>query len=68
MIIASYNQYFEVPHLLSADFTGHGDICRSLENAFAQPLMHQRRFVLFGLGGAGKTQTCLHYVNLYRER
>jgi hypothetical protein len=28
----------------------------------------QRRFFLFGIGGAGETQICLQYANNYREK
>ncbi|KIW35358.1 uncharacterized protein PV07_02057 [Cladophialophora immunda] len=70
--LVSNNSYFLVPHLLSTFFTGREDELRSLSAAFAgrHPLQghHQRRFVLFGLGGSGKTQICLSYVQSHRER
>jgi hypothetical protein len=66
-----YNKHFEVAPHLSPVFTGQGQIGKRLEAAFA-PLEYncpfQRRFVLFGMGGAGKTQICLQYADNYRDR
>ncbi|KAK5260992.1 hypothetical protein LTR40_003095, partial [Exophiala xenobiotica] len=68
----SHNKHFEVPHLLSPVFTGRNEDLELLTTSFAPrpPLQrqHQRRFVLFGLGGSGKTQICLKYVQDQRER
>ncbi|KAJ9496115.1 hypothetical protein H2202_008361 [Exophiala xenobiotica] len=68
----SNNKYFELPHLLSPVFTGRNEVLECLTASFAtrSPLQrqHQRRFVLFGLGGSGKTQICLKYVQDQRER
>ncbi|KAK5562446.1 hypothetical protein LTR43_011950 [Exophiala xenobiotica] len=62
----SNNKYFELPHLLSPVFTGRDEDLSCLTTSFATrpPLQrqHQQRFVLFGLGGSGKTQICLKYV------
>jgi Cdc6-like AAA superfamily ATPase len=70
--LVSYNKHFEVPLLLSTVFTGRGEDLQRLTTAFAAGLAsldhHQRRFVLFGLGGSGKTQICLKYVQEHRER
>ncbi|KAK5188831.1 hypothetical protein LTR47_011690 [Exophiala xenobiotica] len=68
----SNNKYFELPHLLSPVFTGRDKDLTCLTTSFATrpPLkrQHQRRFVLFGLGGSGKTQICLKYLQDQRER
>jgi signal recognition particle GTPase len=61
-----------VPHLLSPVFTGQNEICRCLDLSLAlerhaQPQV-QRRFVLYGLGGSGKTQICVRFAQVYRER
>lgn len=65
------NKHFEVPHHVSPVFTGQAQIGRRLETVFA-PSSHerakQRRFVLFGMGGSGKTQICLQYVYTRRDR
>ncbi|KAK4935621.1 hypothetical protein LTR10_023344 [Elasticomyces elasticus] len=71
-ILVSHNQHFQVPHLLSPVFTGRDDDMQSLTAAFVpvppSQRPHQRRFVLFGLGGSGKTQICLKHVQDQRER
>jgi hypothetical protein len=57
-LIAYNNKYFEVAHHLSPVFTGQGQIGKRLETAFTPSeykRSFQRRFVLFGMGGAGKT-------------
>ncbi|KAK5188745.1 hypothetical protein LTR47_011550 [Exophiala xenobiotica] len=68
----SNNKYFELPHLLSPVFTGRDEDLSCLTTSFATrpPLQrqHQQRFVLFGLGGSGKTQICLKYVQDQWER
>ena len=70
--LVSYNKQFEVPHLLSPVFTGRDTDLQCLIAAFSsgRPSRghYQRRFVLFGLGGSGKTQICLKYAQEHRER
>lgn len=70
--VESYNKHFEVPHLLSPVFTGQDEICRSLDSSLAlsPPSREsmQRRFVLYGLGGSGKTQICVRYAQVHREQ
>jgi hypothetical protein len=69
--IAHNNKHFAVAQHLSPMFTGQGQIGKRLETAF-KPSEYkcpfQRRFVLFGIGGAGKTQICLQYAISYQER
>ncbi|KAI9887902.1 MAG: hypothetical protein M1823_000290 [Watsoniomyces obsoletus] len=68
----AYNEHFEVPHLLSPAFTGHDEICQCMDSSLdltRQPAVPvQRRFVLYGLGGSGKTQLCVRYAQVNRER
>ncbi|KAH8693883.1 hypothetical protein BGW36DRAFT_463515 [Talaromyces proteolyticus] len=68
----TYNIHFEVPHLLSPVFTGRDEEVELLTTSFgtgqSPQNCNQRRFVLFGLGGSGKTQICLKYVQKERER
>ncbi|KAK5202699.1 hypothetical protein LTR47_011671 [Exophiala xenobiotica] len=70
--LVSYNTHFEVPHLLSPVFTGRDNDLQHLTTSLATGLsslrQHQRRYVIFGLGGSGKTQICLKYVQAQRER
>ncbi len=70
-LIAHNNKYFEVAHHLSPVFTGQGQIGKRLETAFTPSeykCPFQRCFVLFGMGGAGKTQICLQYAHTHRDR
>lgn len=65
------NKYFGVTHHLSPQFTGQEQVGRQLASAFLSAHYGQavqRRFVLFGMGGAGKTQICLNYIQSHRER
>lgn len=66
------NIHFEVPHLLSPVFTEQEEICQSLDSSLvlARPsrVPVQRRFVLYGLGGSGKTQICIRYAQVHREK
>ena len=67
------NKHFRVPYNASNFFTGRGDVTRRLEQSMlsssgsALPEM-QRRFILYGLGGSGKTQFCLKFVQDHRQR
>ena len=54
-------------------FTGRVDILNKLSEYFSETTASvasatQRVFVLFGMGGAGKTQIALKFVNEYRTR
>lgn len=69
----SRNKYFEVPFNVSAYFTGGDDVlyelrekCLPLEEVSAQK--QQRRFILYGLGGSGKTQMALKFASYHQER
>jgi hypothetical protein len=57
----------------SQSFEGRRDILRKLENYFtgsvtSLELRKQRRFVLYGLGGAGKTQIVLKFLEQAADR
>jgi hypothetical protein len=71
-VVVSYNKHYEVSHLVSPVFTGHGEVFTYLDSSLkltkAPRQQVQRRFVLFGLGGSGKTQICLRYAQMHRER
>ena len=67
------NKYFHVPHNVSSIFTGRNDVtqvlCNTILESTEQGLPHQqKRFVLYGLGGSGKTQFCLKFVQDNRDR
>ncbi|KAF8598764.1 TPR-like protein [Ceratobasidium sp. AG-I] len=53
----------------SSDFTGREDILEMMQRYFFSHLSSSRRiFVLHGLGGAGKTQLALKFVQLHKKR
>ena len=67
------NKYFCVPYNASSIFTGRQDITERLEKSILsggtqRPLTIQKRFILYGLGGSGKTQFCLKFVQDHRQR
>ncbi|KAN0067445.1 TPR-like protein [Elaphomyces granulatus] len=65
-----YNQYYFVPHNSTGIFTGRDDVLRKLHDCFfpnESRLATQKRFILYGLGGSGKTQTCTMFAEVHRE-
>ena len=62
-----------MPPNLSAIFTGRDNIIQQMykgclvTNA-GKTLVKQKRFVLYGIGGSGKTQACFKFAQDYRER
>ncbi|KAF8462106.1 P-loop containing nucleoside triphosphate hydrolase protein [Kalaharituber pfeilii] len=75
------NRHYIVPQRASPIFTGRATALSLLEEAFFGPehdgdgeteddeeLERQRRAVLYGLGGAGKTQIALKFAEDYRDR
>jgi|SRR5271156_3346852 len=69
----SQNKYYEIPRNPTAVFTDRDRIYIPFQNA-CLPLMdsnippRQTRFVLYGLGGSGKTQLCLKFAEDHREK
>ncbi|KAL8949253.1 MAG: hypothetical protein Q9222_004627 [Ikaeria aurantiellina] len=69
----SRNKYYEVPFSPSPFFTGREDIVQELNRTCSptEPIQLQsiqKRFVLHGLGGSGKTQVCLKFAQSSREK
>ncbi|KAI0200714.1 tetratricopeptide repeat domain-containing protein [Astrocystis sublimbata] len=67
------NKYFKTPQAVSSIFTGREKLLQELRHGFIQspePLRNQmqRRFVVYGLGGSGKTQFCCKFAEDNRER
>lgn len=66
-----HNKYFEVPQNPSTVFTGREEIGRRLR-FYCLPShtlnSQQKRFVIYGLGGSGKTQVCLKFAKDHREQ
>lgn len=63
------NQHFLVPHPVSSIYTGRDGLVSHIQKIFlSDTLPKQKRFVLYGLGGSGKTQLCLKYAHDNRDR
>ena len=61
------NKHFEVPRNPSPAFPGREEICeqlygRCLPSGKPNIQRQQKRFVIHGLGGSGKTQVCLKII------
>ncbi|KAI9856197.1 MAG: hypothetical protein M1813_009214 [Trichoglossum hirsutum] len=66
------NEHYLVPHNVSSMFTGRDDICQLLRERCLRSEKHGgmevlKVFVLYGLGGSGKTQVCLKFAHDHRE-
>ena len=67
------NKYFHVPHNVSNIFTGQQRLYLEVEQKLFSPsksdVTHRKRvFVLYGLGGSGKTQFCLKFIEDHRDK
>ncbi|RQM04750.1 hypothetical protein DH86_00004066, partial [Scytalidium sp. 3C] len=65
------HKYYAVPHSVNKNFTGRADILERLRQCLVDdqyiPSNTQQRFVLYGLGGSGKTQTCLKFIEDHKN-
>ncbi|KAG9251387.1 uncharacterized protein F5Z01DRAFT_278372 [Emericellopsis atlantica] len=66
------NQYFDIPQAVSSYYVGREDLLHELRDAFIQPpgplhKQRQRRFVVHGIGGSGKTQFCCKFAEENRD-
>lgn len=65
----SSNKHFYVPHTVSSIFTGRRRLLRDLRDAFNSGSKElQKRFVIWGLGGSGKTEFCCKFAQDNRAR
>ena len=67
------NKIFRVPHNVTNIFTGQGRLYLELRRKMLMPQepsneVHKRVFVLYGLGGSGKTQFCLKFIQDHRDK
>ncbi|KAF2197372.1 hypothetical protein GQ43DRAFT_484192 [Delitschia confertaspora ATCC 74209] len=72
MKMGSYNKHFDTPQPVSSIFTGRDTTLQELKEKFInnQGIMghnQQRRFVIYGIGGSGKTQFCSKFAEDNRE-
>ena len=65
------NEHFNPPCAVSLDFTGQDEIIGALQTAFEpeqnSSMKQQKRFVLYGIGGSGKTQLSAKYAQDNRK-
>ena len=66
------NKYFLIPQVVSSIFTGREETSQALEEAFWGPdgtesFRHQKRYIIHGIGGSGKTQFCSKFAQDHRE-
>ena len=73
--LASNNRYFDIPQSVSSIFTGRESLLQDLttmmldpESSKANSVRIQKRFVIYGLGGSGKTQFCCKFAQDNRQR
>lgn len=69
---ASKRRHFDIPQPVSSIFTGRETALEDLQKIFINPVGHafpsrQTRFVIHGIGGAGKTQFCCKFAEDNRE-
>ena len=73
--LASNNRYFDTPQSVSSMYTGRENLLEELatimfdsETRKSGTGMIQKRFVIYGLGGSGKTQFCCKFAEDNRQR
>lgn len=67
------NKYFHVPHNASNIFTGQKDLSLEVQQKMLRAQQDVTRlgrkiFVMYGLGGSGKSQFCLKFIEEHRDR
>jgi hypothetical protein len=71
---APRNKHFRIPQAVSSIFTGREDMSRLVERSLLAEedddhlTYQQRRFIIYGIGGSGKTQFCCKFAQDHRER
>ncbi|KAF1999644.1 hypothetical protein P154DRAFT_600220, partial [Amniculicola lignicola CBS 123094] len=59
---ASLNKYFDVGRSVTSFYTGRDAQLDKIHAAFGESYKGQKRFVIYGLGGSGKTELALKYA------
>ena len=67
------NRFFFIPQVVSSIFTGREDVAQYVAESLLTSeestlIRQQRRFVIHGVGGSGKTQFCSKFAQDHRER
>ncbi|MCJ1248161.1 hypothetical protein MMC30_005378 [Trapelia coarctata] len=70
--LASVNKYFSIPEPVSSIYTGREGLLGELRKMMFAPTSAaqghtQRRFVIYGLSGSGKTQFCCKFAQDHRQ-
>ena len=73
MLLVSPNEHFSVPQGVEKLYTGRTALLDEIKHAFSAPSAPdhvglQKRIVIYGLGGSGKTQFCCKYASVCRQR
>lgn len=67
----SLNRHFDLPHAVSSIFTGRGKLLKDLKETFDTSKLDdnriQKRFVIYGLSGSGKTEFCCKFAQDNRQ-
>jgi len=71
--LASVNKHFSIPEPVSSIYTGREGLLEDLRRMMFAPAAAthghtQRRFVIYGLSGSGKTQFCCKFAQEHRQR
>jgi FlaA1/EpsC-like NDP-sugar epimerase len=66
------NVHWMVPRAINSLFTGRSDLLSRIQRALqSEPISAaqcQRRFVITGLGGQGKSELCLQVASLMKQK
>jgi FlaA1/EpsC-like NDP-sugar epimerase len=66
------NVHWMVPRASNSLFTGRSDLLSRIQTALQSELIsagqYQRRFVITGLGGQGKSEICLQVASLMKQK
>ena len=71
---AGTNKHFDTPQLVDRFYTGREEEADQLARYFFQSsssekqMQKRRRFVIYGVGGSGKTQFCCKFADDNRDR
>lgn len=69
----SQNKHFHIPQAVSSIFTGREDMSEEIELAFFSTndsdfSRQQHRYIIYGIGGSGKTQFTCKFAQDHREK
>ncbi|MCJ1268890.1 hypothetical protein MMC22_008778 [Lobaria immixta] len=71
--LVSSNKHFHLPQAVRSIFTGRNTLLETLKDSFIAPSSPkhgrtQKRFIIYGLGGSGKTQFCCKFAQDNRDK